>query len=243
MQSLSKGMFQNTNPPSETQIRPNPKTILQVLLYLLTQPALVVQSWRKRQYFYASATIFREICGPLRLWLYNNRKHEVDPNDEDLVRRTQMLRKLNDYDGLYGLIGDAILLFIKTKRAPFPGALLSKEHFLRYATWKRAFIFVKLMRELTCTHANKHWNKFGYGNYKLNKLCFRYFCEKDESIWGMSPLFQKLDDTWEAPSKEGHPSTPIKQRTRKRFELSSPEGKPSGKRSKIVCLLSDSDDE
>ena len=161
--------------------------------------------------------------------------------DPDVKKRVHMLRRLEDYDGLHGLVGDAIISFIKNKRAPFPGALLSREHFLRYATWKMAFIFVKLMRELTCTHANKHWNKFGYGNYKLNKRCFHFFCEKGSSIWEKSPLFMKLP----AVLKEPEPaSTPVKQRTRKRFELSSPEGKTrTGKRAKIVCLLSDSDDD
>ena len=202
-----------------------------------------MQSWRKRQYFYASATIFREISGPLQKWLHNDRDPlEVAKDDPDLVRRTIALRKLHDIDGLYPLVGDAILKFVEMKRAPFPGALLSKRHFKKYATWKMAFIFVKLMRELTCSHANKHWNKFGYGNYKLNKLCFKYFCDKAEEVWKQCILFKELPDEFQ-PKGDG-PDTPIKQRTRKRFELSSPEGKNprTSKKAKTVCLLSDSDD-
>ena len=160
---------------------------MKVLLYMLTQPASVVKSWRKRQYFFASATIFRDISGPLIEWLYNGRdpKEFVDKleQDPDVELRTNHLRKLNDYDGLYTLIGDVIIQFIKHKRAPFPGALLSQQNFLRYVTWKMAFIFVKLMREVTGIHVNKHWNKFGYYNYKINKRCFRYFCESVLAIW------------------------------------------------------------
>ena len=214
-----------------------------VLLYLLTQPNRVVKSWRKRQYFYASATIFREVSPKLRRWLHNSRDEEtVAPEDLDLLKRTQALRHVQDYDGLHGLLGDAILSFIRAKRAPFPGAMLSKKHFLTYATWKRAFIFVKLMRELTCQHANKHWNKFGYVNYRLNHLCFKFYCENDEKIWSCSSLFQELADTWEDPARDDAHSTPVKQRTRKRFELSSPEGNPvSTKRARIICILSDTE--
>ena len=188
-------------------------------------------------------TIFREICGPLQKWLYNGRNPlEVDEDDTDLVRRTIMLRKLQDVEGLYPLVGDAIINFVEPNRSPFPGELLSKHHFRKYATWKMAFIFVKLMTELTCSHANKHWNKFGYGNYKLNKLCFQYFCDKAEDVWKQSTLFNKMPDTFQ--SQEDGPDTPVKQRTRKRFELSSPEGKNphTSKKAKIVCLLSDSED-
>ena len=99
------------------------------------------------------------------------------------------------------------------------------------------------MRELTCEHANKHWNKFGYHNYKINKRCFRSFCDNAGSIWKLSPLFNKLPATWEPPAQEEDVNTP-KKRTRTGFELSSPEGKPrAGKKAKIVCLLSDSEEE
>ena len=169
---------------------------------MLTQPALVVKAWRKRQYFYASATIFREICGPLKKWLYCNRNpDEVAKDDPQLTRRTHNLRKLRNEDGLYGLVGDAILSFVKAKRAPFPGAMLSQTHFLGYATWKMAFIFVKLVRELTCSHANKHWNKFGYENYKLNKFCFGFFCARAQSIWQASPKFNALPATYTPPPR------------------------------------------
>jgi hypothetical protein len=164
-------------------------------------------------------------------------------NDPALQKRIKHLRKLKDVDGLHGLVGDTIFLFVKSKRAPFPQAMLSQKHFLQYATWKMAFIFVKLVRELTCLHANKHWNKFGYSNYKLNKICFRVFCDKANEIWSSSPLYNKLPETWDPPSKNSSQTTPIKRRTRSRFELSSPEaGKCSVKRARIVCLISDSED-
>ena len=222
----------------------------QVLLYMLTQPALVVQAWRKRQYFYASATIFREICGPLKKWLYSDRDPDsVAKDDAQLVRRTIRLRKLRDEDGLYGHVGDTIISFVKAKRAPFPGAMLSQQHFLQYATWKMAFIFVKLVRELTCSHANKHWNKFGYENFKLNKQCFGVFCQRAPSIWQASPMFRAMPPTYTPPKKgsdeDEDETTPkkTKQRTRKRFELSSPEGDRKAKKSKMSCAFSDSDDD
>ena len=212
---------------------------------MMTQPGLVVKAWRKRQYFYASATIFRDICGPLKKWLYSGREQDkVEKNDPLLMRRTVCLRKLKDEDGLFGLVGDTIISFVKAKRAPFPGAMLSRQHFRAFATWKMAFIFVKLVRELTCTHANKHWNKFGYDNYKLNKLCFGVFCKKADGIWRASPLFLKLEPTY-TPPNAADASTPVKrkQRTRKRFELSSPEGDHKAKKPKTICLLTDSEDE
>ena len=221
------------------------KACQKVLEYMVTQPAKVVKSWRKRSYFYASATIFREVCGPLSSWL-RNKRDDVEDHDRDFLKRKQMLRRLADEGDLHKLVGDAILLFIQKKRAPFPGALLSKKHFLEFAAWKRAFIFVKLVRELTGQHANKHWNKFGYENWKLNKRLFRTFCEKDDDIWKVCPLFQKLPDTFTPPASSStskETATPRrKQRTRKRFELSSPEGK-TPKKIKTICLISDSDEE
>lgn len=215
-----------------------------MLLYLLTQPGLVVKAWRKRQYFYASATIFRDICGPLKTWLYSGRKKdEVEKTDPLLMRRTVRLRKLKEEDNLFQKVGDTIFSFVKAKRAPFPGAMLSQEHFRAFATWKMAFIFVKLVRELTCTHANKHWNKFGYDNFKLNKLCFGVFCKKADSIWRACPLFLALPPTYTPPNTDACTPVKRKQRTRKGFELSSPEGDHKAKRPKTICLLTDSEDE
>ena len=92
----------------------------------------------------------------------------------------------------------------------------------------------------TQTHANKHWNKFGYDNYKLNIHLFEKYCCQDMEILNSSVEYNKLPkekkgDVFNTPKKN---AVKKRKRTRTTFELSSPE---VTKECKIICVLSDSD--
>ena len=115
---------------------------------------LVVRAWRRRQYFYASASVFNSVSSDLKEWL----KPELDDGDLDVPERKKRVRalfKVIDHQDMYSLVGNAIFDFVKQKRAPFPGAVRSKKHFLAIAAWKRGIIYTNLVRHVTEMPANK----------------------------------------------------------------------------------------
>ena len=152
-------------------------------------------------YFYASATIFGNIDGELRGWLTLDSRPDPKAQPDEYLEwgkiyqvKRNWFRKLKDKDGLYKILGNLICNFIRTKTSPFPGGLQSKKHFLSFGSWKRAFIFGSLYRYETELHANKHWDHYGYDNYKLGKYLFKRYCECDESILKQSTIFNNLPD-------------------------------------------------
>ena len=161
---------------------------------------------------------------------------------QDVNKRQKILRKLQDVDGLYQLVGDAICDFIRAKPAPFPCAFRSKRHFLSYGSWKRAFIFTCFYRFLTNSHANKHWTNYGYHNYKLGKSLFATYCEHDHQILHQTLKFTTLPDDVADVDTKSTKTPKKKKRTRHTFELSSPEGS-KGQKPKLICLISSSDDD
>ena len=207
-----------------------------VLMYMLGNPKLVVKTWRKRCYIYASGTIFDKVCKELKLWL--NPYDEENELDMDLkAKRTKNMFRLKKDGDMYKMLGDAILKFIQAKPSPFPMATSSKQAVREMATWKRAMIAINLVRFATNIFANHHWYKFGYQNYKMNRRLFDLYCRHDNEIISSSVFFNSLAAV--------HVSTPPpskKKRTRSSFELSSPE-MPNNRRKRTKCVLSDSDEE
>ena len=195
----------------------------------------VVKAWRKRCYFYASATVFEKVSGDLQGWLEPLDK-DAELDEDEQAKRVKALFKLKKYDKSYEFLGNSIVKFISLKVNPFPSGTSSKQHLSNIPSWKRAMICINLVRYVTKFHANHHWYKFGYKHYKFNQRMFKVYCEMDEEIMSSSPLFQQLPDE--------HVSTPppkSKKRTCSTFELSSPEAMKPKK--KIICLLSSSDSE
>ena len=196
----------------------------------------VVKSWRRRQYFYASASVFTLVGEPLKLWLKPLVNGVLD--EDERRRRVKSLFRVNDHGAMYKLVGNALVNFIEKKHAPFPGALGSQQNFLSVSAWKRALLYINLVRHVTGLHANNHWFKYGYRPYKENKRMMENYCAHDAEIVKRSTRFEAL------PEKPV--TTPVKvrkKRTRDQFQLSSPEavGVPSRK---IICVISsDSDTE
>ena len=222
---------------------------VKVLEYMMSNVKSVVKAWRKRMYFYASASLFAIVAQELKIWLHplvNRDETEVvaeddeDPVDhEERRKRIKALFKVVDYQGMFQVVGDALLGFIAKKHNPFPNAVKSKESFLAIPPWRRAFTYINMVRYVTEVHANQHWFKYGYPNYKVNRIMFENYCTHDEKIVKASSSFQALRD--EAPQ-----FTPTKKkrkrRLREKFELSSPECATKQKR-KIVCVLTESSDD
>ena len=129
-----------------------------------------------------------------------------------------MLKRMKDNSALYELVrlsyvsavctlctiylpsqvGTAIIEFMKRKSLPFPNALLSKRHFRRVPAWKRAMLFIRLIRHVLGTHSNNHWNNFSYENYRSNTSTrvFDYYCSTDEQTWDPLELQVQYEGVW-----------------------------------------------
>ena len=185
----------------------------------------VVESYRRRVYFYASATIVKEIEKPLKKWLATG-------TDEEQSKRTNALVNLRPegYPKMLGLVGDVVVEFMRKKHSPFPLAFQSKEAFLRYQCWKRAQIWLRSMRVITGLHANKHWNKYGYSNYKLSVQVVKRYMSLDAKIIQESAAFQNIKTV----PKTNSQATPVKRKkSASGFDISSPECPPASK-TKII---------
>ena len=144
------------------------KSSQKVLHYLLSQPGLLVKSWRSRIYNYSSATWLKFAGTGLIEWVN-------EPDTPQLHKhRVSCLTKLTDEENLYQLVGDAIFEFIKTKHLPFPHALLSQRHYREVPSWKRSMIFVFLLRVVLQLKMPKQWKNYTPKDYKFNIRAFRY---------------------------------------------------------------------
>ena len=93
------------------------------------------------------------------------------------------------------MIGDAIISFVKVKPTPFAGMLLSKESFWKCPKWKRAMVFLFLVRHVLEMTSQKMWAKFTYEDFRVNKRCFTRYMKKDKEIMERSLMYQKLPET------------------------------------------------
>ena len=88
-----------------------------------------------------SRTLFSEISGELKYWLYGDEPEndqERRAQERRVKLRTKMLYRLKQSgvpqlfeDNLFNIIGNFILRFMDRKSQPFPKAIDSQENFLR----------------------------------------------------------------------------------------------------------------
>lgn len=181
--------------------------------------------------------MFSEVSNELKEWLSPTQDDgEVDKLEKNI--RKKALFRVKDHNGLFKLVSNAIVEFMRKKRSPFPGALLSQSHFLNVPAWKRGIVYINLTRYVTGIPANNHWHKYGYENYKANIKMMDAYCQKDSTIIKSGDQFLSMPKDIEVTTPDRRTR---KRRTRDSFELSSPEMQPKSR--KIICLLSsDSED-
>ena len=159
-----------------------------MLHYLLSQPELVVKSWRARIYSYSSATLLKLAAAPLIDWIRGNP-----------TRRARDLQKLRNRDGLFAILGDAVVRFVQLKTQPFPQAMLSKRHFMGYDKYKRGMIAIFMIRLVLEMPANKQWKNYSVADYKWNVRMFRNWMKHDAAIIRSAPRFTRLPDDLASP--------------------------------------------
>ena len=108
--------------------------------------------------------------------------------------------QLVDHGKMYNLLGNAIIEFIKLKPGPFGGALASQQDFWKSPKWKRALVFVFLVRHILQFSSQKIWNSFNLADYKINVRSFKRWMKLDETIIKRCTAFHKLSATAD-PSK------------------------------------------
>ena len=60
----------------------------------------VVQAWRRRQYFYGSASVFSEVTDELKVWL-SPQKDDGEVDNKERIIRQKALFRVKNHDGLY----------------------------------------------------------------------------------------------------------------------------------------------
>ena len=84
--------------------------------------------------------------------------------------------------------------FIRAKRQPFQYALCSKKDFWAVPAWKRAMVFVFLLRHMFSMEAMKPCRKFLQHDYKFNSREFQRYLKYDKLIIESCRSFQDLPD-------------------------------------------------
>ena len=141
------------------------KSSQKVLHYMMSQQALMVKAWRGRIYSYSSATWLKQCGAALIEWVNET------PHLHQL--RVRCLQKLTDEGELYELVGTTIVEFMSKKNLSFPHAMFSQRHFWEVKGWKRAMIFVFLLRVVFKLKTPKQWKKYNIVDYKFNIRAFR----------------------------------------------------------------------
>ena len=171
---------------------------------------LYTKAFHDRSYAYSSGTKFNEVVKPLREWVKRLDKAHEDyalqveegdaPSTDPPPKAKPTYTRLIDHDGLYGLIGDAIIEFIELKPQPYGIlSLKSKHHFSMMPHLKTAMTFVFMSRYLFGFEAQRQWKRFTVSDFKYNTRMFRRFNEKRESIFDASTRYQAMPDDYEVP--------------------------------------------
>ena len=195
-----------------------------VFKYILLNKANLAKAWRTRLYYYSSGTLFQDVTPELVHWLDDN-------GDGDIS-----LKKLRNDNGLYKVLSNALFDFFKGKPATFPEACLSRQHFWKVPSWKRALTFVSMVRFVFDMPAQKSWNKFDIRDHKFNIRMFNRFIEKETELFSTSTKLKAL------PAKTEDDSNKLGKRPRQFTSMSEDTDSPV-KRAFIVSLVTTSEEE
>ena len=119
------------------------------------------------------------------------------------------MKRLVDTDGLYNILEDTIMDFMKLKPQPYgTWCLRSQEDFWNVPVFKRALTFVFLMRFVLGYPSQRLWKKFAMSDYKFNTRSFKRWCDKEADVFAASNRYNDMPDKTPACSKRSAPSRP-----------------------------------
>ena len=126
-----------------------------------------------------------------------------------------------DVNGLHAMIGAAIFEMIQRKPQPFKDATLTKQAYLEVPAWKRAMIYVFLVRFLLKKKHQQRWMSYNASDYKLNVRSFRRYMLQDAVIIGKTPAFLKLPVNEAAMTEEARKDAAKRKKKRKPSQMTS----------------------
>ena len=126
-----------------------------------------------------------------------------------------------DVNGLHAMIGAAIFEMIQRKPQPFKDATLNKQAYLEVPAWKRAMIYVFLVRFLLKKKHQQCWMSYNASDYKLNVRSFRRYMLQDAVIIGKTLAFLKLPVNEAAMTEEARKDAAKRKKKRKPSQMTS----------------------
>ena len=198
-----------------------------------------------RLYAFSSGSKFAEVSDALQDWIATAEKafndYESGDDDDEVHSRThtytnalthshahlcqgdpvydpkKALKQLKDVDGLYNILGNTVIAFMREKPQPFlKDALASKQNFWRVPTFKRGVTFVFLIRYVLGFKSQNQWKRFTSADYKLNTRCFKRWNALEHKVFEQSEAYNDLPEATE-PEEEV-----LKRRASSSFSESSP---------------------
>ena len=195
-----------------------------VFKYILLNKSNLAKAWRTRLYYYSSGSLFQDVTPQLVKWLDTHEDGDIS------------LKKLRDDNGLYKVLSNDLFEFFKGKPATFPQTCVSRHHFWKVPSWKRALTFTSMVRFVFDMPAQKSWNKFDIRDHKFNIRMFNRFVEKEAELFAQSTKLRAL------PAKLEDDSPKTKGKRQRNFTSMSDTDSPV-KRAFIVSLVTTSDEE
>ena len=154
-------------------------------------------------------------------------------------------KQLSDEEGLWEAIGDAIVEFVKKiskkTKAHFGMGSESQELFLTVPTWKRAMVYMHLLRYVLGKPNMKAWDKFDVKDYKSNVRAVDRYTKLDLSILKKSPKFLSLPEKYDECSDPVQ-LTRIRRRSNNIFTSENETDSPSKKRCAVGVSSSEEED-
>lgn len=153
---------------------------------------------------------------------------------------------MSDDEGLWENIGDAIVEFVlrisKKTKAHFGMGSESRELFLTVPTWKRAMVYMHLLRYVLGKPNMKAWDKFDIKDYKTNVRAVDRYSKLDVKILKKSPKFLKLPEKYVGCSDPVQ-LTRIRRRSNNIFTSENETESPSKKRCCVGAQSSSEEDD
>ena len=176
-----------------------------ILKYMLINRDAFVKSYHDRMYFYSSGTKFCEVSVKLAEWqikqdklhaAYKLKEHEEGYSADDVPPTAkQALKRLLDVNGLYGILGDACIQFMKKKPQPYGvKATMYRDVFWEVPIFKRALFFVFFLRYTLGYKSQRNWRKFLQSDYKFNTRTFKRWEDNETDIFHENALYAKMPE-------------------------------------------------
>ena len=124
-------------------------------------------------------------------------------------------------NGLHAMIGAAVFEMIQRKPQPFKDVTLNKHAYLEVPAWKRAMIYVFLVRFLLQKKHQQRWLSYNASDYKLNVRSFRRYMLQDAVIIGKTPAFLALPVNEQAMTEEARKNAARRKKKRKPSQMTS----------------------